>query len=137
MTNKNDETIIKLKSQIIKKKEKLGKISRFSPVTNLSLELEERRFNLNVLNKEGLEKLAIKVNAYNNSAKELGLEGVLYGGYVLSDWLEDINSKLSILTRKEEEKELLKLEEKLSKMLSDGKRIELELEEIEGILKED
>lgn len=136
MTGKNDATILKLKEQIAKKKKELGKTSRFSPVTNLSIEFEGTRYNLNVLDKAKLQQLAIKVNMYLMSAKELDLEGTEYSGYMLSEWLEDILDKLSIIEHKEKEAELAKLEAKLSKMLSNEKQVELELQDIAEMLKD-
>lgn len=136
MTGKNDETILKLKEQIAKKKKELGKTSRFSSVTNMSLELDGTRYNLNVLDKTKLQQLAIKVNMYLMSAKELDLEGTEYSGYMLSEWLEDILDKLSIIEHKEKEAELAKLEAKLSKMLSNEKQVELELQDIAEMLKD-
>jgi len=136
MTGKNDATILKLKEQITKKKKELGKTSRFSPVTNLSLELDGTRYNLNVLDKVKLQQLAIKVASYSSTAHDIGLTGTEYSGYMLSEWLEDIIGKLDIIEHKEKEAELAKLEAKLSKMLSNEKQVELELQDIAEMLKD-
>jgi hypothetical protein len=134
MANKNDERILELKKQIAEKKEKIGKIGRFTSVTNLSLELDGARFNLNVLDKEKLQQMLIKLTSYVISARTLKLEDVLYSGYTLNDWITDITSKLDILSKKDEERKLAQMEAKLSKMLSDEKQIELELDEMASFL---
>lgn len=136
MTGKNDATILKLKEQIAKKKKELGKTSRLSSVTNMSLEIDGTRYNLHVVDKIKLQQLAIKVKMYLMSAKELDLEEVEYSGYTLYEWLGDILDKLSIIEHKEKEAELAKLEAKLSKMLSNEKQVELELQDIAEKLKD-
>jgi hypothetical protein len=134
MANKNDERILLLKEQIQAKKDKLGKITRFTPVTNCSLELDGVRFNLNVLDQDKLIQLAVKINAYIMSAKDLGYTFKI-GTYTLEEWLTDIKAKLDILSKKDEEKSLTAMEAKLAKMLSDEKQVELELDEIADLLK--
>jgi hypothetical protein len=131
----NDEKIIKLKSQIEEKKSKLSKCEKFTPVTNCSLDLEGIRFNLNVQSKEQLTLLRIKLNCYLMSVKDLKLEGVTISGFAIEDWITDIKSKLSIISRKEEESKLKIMEDKLTELLSNDKKIELEIESIEQLLK--
>ncbi|MGV4321182.1 hypothetical protein [Bacillus mojavensis] len=136
MTNTNDQRILKLKKQIEVKKEKLGKTSRFTPVTNCSLEVDGVRFNINVLDKEKLIMLAVKLNSYLLSAKDLGYEDqFIISGYKVEDWLTDIKSRLDILSKKDEERSLKVMEDKLAKLLSEDKKVELEIDEIESLLK--
>lgn len=137
MANKNDERILELRKQIAAKKEKIGKIGRFTAVTNCSLELDGVRYNLNVLNKEQLLQVLIRLNAYFMSAKALKIvTDVEYSGYKLDEWITDVNSKLEILNKKDEEKKLSAMEAKLEKLLSDEKQVELELDNIADFLKE-
>ncbi|QPK89845.1 hypothetical protein IEN91_05250 [Bacillus velezensis] len=136
MTNTNDQRILKLKKQIEVKKEKLGKLSRFAPITNCSLEVDGVRFNINVLDKEKLIMLAVKINSYLLSAKDLGYENqFIISGYKVEDWLTDIQSRLDILSKKDEERSLKAMEDKLAKLLSEDKKVELEIDEIESLLK--
>lgn len=137
MANRNDERILEFKKQIAEKKEKLGKIGRFTSVTNLVLQLDGVTHNLNVLgnDKEKLQHLLIKLMTYVISARTLKLQDVLYSGYTLDDWITDISAKLDMLSKKDEEKSLAEMEAKLSKMLSDEKQVELELDEIANLLK--
>jgi hypothetical protein len=132
---KNDQRILQLKEQIEKKKEQLGKSLRFSPLTNCSLELEGERYNINVLQKEQLTILLLRLNMYRISAIDLGVNSVKISGYLLSEWISDIKAKIEILSRKDEERNLKAMEDKLVKLLSDGKKVELELNEIESLLK--
>lgn len=137
MANTNDKRILELRKQIKAKKEKIGKIGRFTAVTNCSLEIDGVRFNLNVLNKEQLLQLLVKLNAYYMSADKLQISAVVtYSGYTLDEWITDISSKLDIIGKKEEEKKLSVMEAKLEKLLSDEKQVELEIDEIESLLGE-
>lgn len=136
MTNTNDERILLLKKQIDEKKEKLGKITRFAPITNCSIELDGLRYNINVLSKEQLTLLMVKLNTYVLSVKDLGiLNDFSISGYGLEGWISDVKSKLDILSKKDEEKQLQLMESKLTKLLSDGKKVELEIDEIASFLK--
>jgi hypothetical protein len=133
----NDQRILQLKEQIEKKKEQLGKSTRFTPLTNCSLELEGERYNINVLSKKQLVSLMIRLNMYKISASDLGImmTDVEFSGYDVFDWIKDIKAKIEILSRKDEERNLKAMEDKLVKLLSDGKKVELELDEIASLLK--
>ncbi len=131
----NDQRILQLKKQIEVKKEQLGKTLKFTPETNLSLDFEGERYNLNVLSREQLVLLMIRLNMYSLSGKDLGITKIEISGYDIIAWIADINSKIEILSRKDEERNLKAMEDKLVKLLSDGKKVELELNEIESLLK--
>lgn len=136
MSNSNDQRILTIKKQIADKKEKLSKSARFAPVTNCSIEIDGDRLNIQTLAKEQLISLMVQLNAYLMSAKALGVaEEYLVGGYSPVDWIADIQSRIEILSRKNEENQLKAMEEKLSKLLSEGKKVELEIDEIESLLK--
>lgn len=133
----NDQRILQLKKQIEEKKEQVGKSTRFTPLTNCSLELEGERYNINVLSREQLISLMIRLNMYKISASDLGIimADVEFSGYDVLNWIADIKAKIEILSRKDEERNLKAMEEKLVKLLSDGKKVELELDEIASFLK--
>jgi transcriptional regulator of NAD metabolism len=136
MGNTNDQRILTLKKQIEEKKEKLGKSTKFVPVTNCSIELDGVRYNIQVLTKEQLIMLMVKLNSYLMSAKVLEvLDDFNISGYHVSDWISDIQAKIDVLSRKDEERKLKAMEDKLLKLLSDGKKVELEIDEIESLLK--
>ena len=135
MSKTNDERILELKKQIEIKKDKLSKAARFTPVTNCSIELDGVRSNIQVLPKDQLVLLMVKLNSYLMSAKGLEIaEGFEISGYHVSNWISDIQSKIDILSRKDEERNLKAMEDKLLKLLSDGKKVELEIDEIESLL---
>jgi hypothetical protein len=135
MANTNDERILQLREQIAIKKEKLGKVGKFLPATNLVLELDGVNTNLNVLNKEQLIHLMVKLNTLLMSAKELKVaDKYIISGYNVEDWIGDIQLKLDFLSKKDEERALKQMEAKLEGMLSEQKKVELELDEIANLL---
>lgn len=135
MSNSNDQRILELKKQIEGKKEKLGKSLRFAPVTNCSIELDGVRHNIQVLTKEQLVMLMVKLQSYLMAAKTLEVsDDFNISGYHVCDWIEDIQNKIDILSRKDEERKLKVMEDKLLKLLSDGKKVELEINDIESML---
>ncbi|OZB98147.1 hypothetical protein [Paenibacillus sp. XY044] len=136
MANLNDQKILELKKQIEEKKKLIGKSKKFSPITNCSIELDGVRQNIQTLGKEQLVLMLIKLNAYAASAKELGLLDVYnVSGYNVIEWIEDLKAKLDFINRKDEENKLKAMEAKLDKLLSDEKKVELEIDEIEAALK--
>lgn len=134
MSKVHDAKIIELKKQIEEKKEKLKDVKRFSPITKCIINLEGKAQNLNVLKKEELILLLVKLNVFKKSADELGYP-LTIDGYLVQEWMEDIQSKLKLMEYKEEEQKLNALNKKLTTLLSEDKKVELELEEIEGLLK--
>ncbi|MFC0903694.1 hypothetical protein ACFHWD_03195 [Clostridium sp. MT-14] len=138
MANLNDSKIMNLKVLIEGKKKELKKLKQFSPITNCSIELDRTRYNINVLTKEQLIALVVKLQAYMTAAKELELlDEYVISGYKVEEWISDIKTKLDVLTQKDEEKKLKFMENKLDKLLSEDKKTELELSEIENILKKE
>lgn len=135
MSNINDSKILTLKQQILEKRNKLDNMKKFTPTTNCSIEVDGTRHNINVLGKEQLLSLMVKLNSYRISAKDLNaLDEYTISGYKVEEWISDIKSKLEILSRKEEERKLKVMEDRLIQLLSNEKKIELEIEEIENML---
>jgi hypothetical protein len=132
---KNDEAIMTLRKQIDDKKKSLKSSERFSPVTNCSIELDGLRYNIQVLTKEQIIAMMVKLNSYRMSAKDLGLlDEYQISGFAVAQWLADLMTRLDIVNRKTEENKLKMLEERLHKLLSDDKKTELEIDEISKLL---
>lgn len=92
-TNSNDKTILALKKQIEKKRSELKKTERFSPITNCSLELDGQRYNIQVLSREQLTHVLVKMNLYQMSAKTLGiLDDYVISGFKVNAWIVDDRS---------------------------------------------
>ena len=63
------------------------------------------------------------------SAKDLNIDYVV-SGFNIWEWIIDIKSKLEFVSRKEEENKLKVMESKLHQLLSNEKKVELEIDEI-------
>lgn len=135
MAMTNDDKIMQLKVIIEKKKEELKKYKKFCPVTNCVLDLDGKKYNLNVLQENELVLLLVKLDSYFVSAERLHVNLIL-SGYDVLDWIEDIRDKLKDVEKKKKESELNKMESKLTTLLSDNKKTELELSDIETMLNE-
>lgn len=136
MANQNDEKIMELKAQIKEKKNNIKKGKKFTPVTNCSIELYGVRHNINVLSKDQLIALLIRLNSYRLSAIDLKmLDDFTISGFKVDDWLTDIRARLEVVAQREEENKLQELENKLYILLSTDKKVELEIGEIESLLK--
>jgi hypothetical protein len=136
MANTNDTRILELRKQIADNKAKLGKATRFNPTTNCIIELDGIRFNIKAMPSDTLMFLLIKLNAYLMSADALGVaDKCVVSGYSLRSWVEDVASQLDVLSRREEEKALTQMEEKLEKLLSEDKQVELQIDNIANMLK--
>lgn len=137
MAINNDQKIMELKRQIEEKKKKVGKSQKFAPVTNCSIELDGVRTNINVLAKSQIITMMVKLNAYAASARELELLNEYdISGYNVTDWISDLRAKLDFINRKDEESKLKLMESKLDLLLSNDKKVELELDEIASLLKD-
>lgn len=132
MAKKNNDTVIlKLKQEIEAKKKSLKSSERFTPVTNCSLMLDNERYNLNVLGKDQIIPLMVKLNAYAKSAEDLGVSDDLeYGGFKVEQWMTDLKARWAIINRTNEEARLKALETKLHNLLSLEKKVELEIADI-------
>lgn len=128
--NSNDEKIIALKEKISKKKEELAKSNgRFVPTTNCSIEFRGTRYNINTFNFDQCVNLMVELNALHMSAENLGVT-LEISGYDVKDWISDLKNKCAVLSIKNEEKKLKRMEMQLEKLLSEDKKTELEIEKI-------
>ena len=132
----NDEKIIKLKQQIEEKRNELGKLKKFTPITNCILELDGVTTNIQILPKEKLALLLVKLNLYKMSMENLKMsfDKIIISGYDIRDWMSDVLAKINVISYKEEEQKLKTMENKLIELLSSEKKTELAIDEIQKML---
>lgn len=133
--SKNDDRILELKKQVENKKKEIAKKNvKFVPETNLVIEINGIKTNINVLNEKDLKYLLVILNMYRMSAVDLEMKDFEISGYKVDQWMNDVKAKINMKTLKNEEAELKRLEEKLDKLLSEDKKTELELDSIAALL---
>lgn len=135
--NKNDERILILKNAIADQKEQLKELKKHKYKTNMVLDIDAKKHNLHVIQKDAVIALLIRFTSELNALKTLKSdyevdlqETYLVSGYSLSDWIEDLRYQLQVLTTKNQELKLKRMESQLDAMLSEDKRTELLIDEL-------
>lgn len=135
MTKTNDQRIMELRTKIEAKQKEIGKKERFIPVTNCQIEVDGVRHNIHTFDRKKSITLLVKLNSLLTSAKELGFEEEYdISGYKINEWIDDLKTKIRLLEKDVEQKKLDTLEAHLHKLLSEDKKVELEIDSIEGLL---
>jgi alkyl sulfatase BDS1-like metallo-beta-lactamase superfamily hydrolase len=132
--NVNDEKIMEMRKLIEEKKKILKIKKRFNPITNCLLVEGMNTRNIQILHNDDLIELLIRLNSYKMSAEDLKINFTL-SGYDINDWITDIKAKIDINTQKEDENKLKVYENRLHDLLSNEKKVALEIENIESMLK--
>lgn len=132
----NDTRIMELKAGIEKKKVLIKGNEKFNPITNCIIIIEGNSYNINVLDVVDLIFLLGKINNYSQTVKSLNLIGCdVICGFKAEDWEADIIAKIRATKVKQEIIALKQMETKLTQLLSEQKKTELELDDIENMLK--
>lgn len=137
MATKNDERILELKKQIDAKKQELGKQPRFSPVTTCMFNHHGNRINIHALTSiKDINAMLVYFNMYVMSAEdmEINCEDIAFDGFAVTDWIEDLKSKKTVMEYTVKKEQLTALEKKLDKLLSDDKKTELEIDAIADLI---
>ena len=137
MAVKNDERILELKKQIEEKKKELGKQPRFSPVTTCMFNYQGNRINIHTLTSiRDINAILVYFNMYVMSAEdmEINCEDIVFDGFTVTDWIEDLKSKKTVIEYTAKKEQLTILEKKLDKLLSDDKKTELEIDAIADLI---
>lgn len=131
----NDEIIFQLKKEVELKKSQLEKSVKFTPITNCVITLDSIKYNLNVCSLEDLQLLFVRLSLLQKENSLLFPEKpLIISGFLVSQWLEDINNKYNCLNIRTEQNKLKTLEDKLYMLLSQDSKASLELEEIKKSL---
>jgi len=136
MPKKNDDRIIALKKGIETKIKLIKDSERFSPITNCFLKIGEATYNINVLPVTDLIFLLATLNGFTGIIEQEKFEDqFVISGFKVDDWKKDILSKIKSVRTKQEKQNLSQMQNKLVALLSDQKKTELELDDIEKLLR--
>ena len=140
MANANDKLILELMKKVEAKKTKIAEmeLAKYRPVTHCILEWENVKYNFNVMKSDELKFLLLKLNALLLSADDLNmveeLEDMVIQGHAFHLWINDIHGKINEKDFAQEKEKLKKMEAQLEKLLSEDKKVEIQLAEIAKLL---
>lgn len=136
VATQNDALIMVLKDKIEKKKKKLGSKVKFEPKTTCIIELFGEKINIHTLRIGSIEPYLLMLKSMVDACdySPVSSTSCIMSGFTLEDWYNDFVSKYNSLKYADDAAELVKLEKKLDAMLSNDKKIELEIEEISKLL---
>lgn len=122
--NLNDKKIFDLQAQIAAKKEELKKDIKFSPKTNLILNLLGNNININALDITQLYLLKAQLQLYF----DLIPEHIKISNYVINDWFYDVANKIEYMEYKAQIDDLSKKEKQLATWLSQDAQVSQSLD---------
>lgn len=138
-----DEKVQRLIAEVKRRRAELSALKKPQWLTSCSLQLPGfERINIQV--EQDLTLLAVAIGTLSRMRRSI--ESVFadinlvapanWNGYLIEDWISDIQLRLKITQIQEQQKHLAKLELALDGLLSPEQRRELELARIEQELKE-
>ena len=136
----NDERIQQMLQKIESQKTKISGIERYSPKTNMTIQTNDGRKNLNVVS--DLNELCkiwahIRSETVNNkvAAEELGLDfNDEFQGFSSNLWFDDIKARVNKVRISQERESLKKMETALENLMSNDFKVERELAKLEEML---
>lgn len=128
-----DDKVLELKKLVDKKRADVKSVKTFQPITTCMLTLDGVNYNLHACTLDQLKYLYLKLHLLYGAMLECDCSPDICG-FSIVDWKSDVQSKIAILLKKNKEKELRDLEKKLDSLLSNEKKTEIELDQIEKLL---
>lgn len=135
---KNDDIIKQLMTKVATQKEALGTKPKVSWKTNGVFQFDKtNHLNMNTVNDSGklvlaLAHLLVQNTSTLEAAKMLNVNPPKFdwSGYSIEDWIEDFKMRLSIISWEAKKAQLDATQAKLSQLVSEEARTEMELENI-------
>ena len=143
---KNDVRVQKLIEEVKKRKDSISKTEKATWITNGSFRCFENStegsFNLQTVTNEvvlakALAFLIDREGSFKEACKRLDVKGsFVWLGYSVSDWESDFKTRLAKVRLNSEKKKLATLEKQLESLMSDDLKTDMQLAEIEKMLKD-
>ena len=130
----NDKSILELKASIKNKRDSVGIKPTFSPKTKCMFIFNGVNYNINVLKQSELELLHVQLNNLVESAKEFNYD-LYIDSCLVTDLIDDVVSKLSIIKYNNGIKKFEQIENKLDSLMSEDIKTELALKELAEAIK--
>jgi hypothetical protein len=132
--NVNDQRILDLRVKLKENGKNLKPVN-FRPETHCKFNFNGSDLNLHIISTERLIELQVYLTSQKQACERLKLTDIVIQGFKLDSWLEDVSSKLQFNIYKEELKKHQEIEKKLDVLLSEETKTQLELDQIENLLK--
>lgn len=134
----NDDKILALKKQLEEKKSNI-KSDKVKMLTNGIFTFEGKQINLQTFNmdqRNNLIDLIVKITLLRDTAEKLGyIDEYKIDRLPINDILSDLNSRMDYISVSVKLQEIKSIEAKLSTLLSADKRVELEIDSLDSIVK--
>lgn len=137
MATKNDNTILLLKDKIAQKRKELGPEPKFTPETTCIFNLYGDKVNIHTLDESRVMFYLVHFKSMIDASKDivdLSPERIIIDGYSIVEWYSDLLNKYFAIQWVRKSKDLTALEQKLDKLLSSDKKVELELADIANLI---
>jgi len=143
MSAKNDAAIKELMKKVEEQKAGLGKKEKASWQTNGIFKFDSSSFfNLNTINDPGrlveaLAHLIAKEQAFEMACSRLGIKEIAafkWDGYSVDEWENDFKTRIKIVEWDNKKRQLDETKKRLSQLVSEEARTEMELEDIKKLL---
>ncbi len=132
-TQNNDKRIRELKEKIQDQLNNLPKVTMdFN--TNLVLDFHGKQYNLNMASMNTLQEVLINLYLYQTAIDALNIQEFSLNGFIVEDWIQDINKLIDIRNTKNRRKELTDAITKLDSLLSDVAKTADFLDDVENLL---
>lgn len=129
----NDKRIKELKEKIQDQLNNLPKVTMdFN--TNLVLDFHGKQYNLNMASMNTLQEVLINLYLYQTAIDALNIHEFSLNGFIVEDWIQDINKLIDIRNTKNRRKELTDAITKLDSLLSDVAKTADFLDDVENLL---
>ena len=137
MSTKNDAVIKELMAKVEQQKAGLGKRAKATLQTNGIFKFNSTSFfNLNTIAEpyrlvEALGFLIAKSEAFKVARLKLGVEAEFkWDDYTVDEWESDFKTRISLIDWDNKKKQLEETQKRLSQLVSEDARTEMELENI-------
>ena len=138
----NDTRIKALMVKVEEQRKALGTKPKSALETNGLFKFENgESLNINTITDESvavlvLSHILLREQSHQNAQKELNVDiPFMWRGYSIEDWITDLKLCVAKIKYTSEEKKLKVLEAKLANLISDKAKTEMELDDIENLLK--
>lgn len=140
MSKTQDSTVLEMRKLLLEKREAL--LNSENPVYVTSglfrpnFGSPRGEINIKIANKNQLLDAYVALNNRNDAAKALKIEPGVHLGYSIKQWVSDFKTRISVIDRDENLKEVNALERQLSTLLTPKQKREIGIADLQSKIAE-